>query len=99
MQERNPDALLTIPQAAKVAGVSVQSVWRWALNGVRGGIKLPTALRGGRRYTSPRSIEQFFARLNAGNEPSNSTGSVAPDPLELAAIATLDAAGIRPLTD
>lgn len=94
MNEPNPDALLTIPQAAKVAGVSVQSVWRWALTGVRGGVKLPTALRGGRRYTSPRSIEQFFARLNAGNDSSDAARLVAPNASLIESEAFLDGEGI-----
>jgi Protein of unknown function (DUF1580) len=40
------------------------TVYRWWTKGVRGGIKLETALIGGRRFTSVEAIQRFVDRLS-----------------------------------
>jgi hypothetical protein len=50
---------------------SPATMWRWALRGVDG-VKLETYKIGGRRYTTPESVEKFVSRLNStrsANEP------------------------------
>ena len=54
---------------------SAATLWRWALRGVDG-VKLETFKIGGRRYTSPDSVEKFVSRLNgprSANEPPESS--------------------------
>jgi hypothetical protein len=54
---------------------SPATMWRWALRGVDG-VKLETFKIGGRRYTTPDSVEKFVSRLNsprAANEPQASS--------------------------
>lgn len=40
----------------------INTVWHWVYHGVRG-YKLPTRLVGGRRYTTPREIQEYLAQL------------------------------------
>jgi hypothetical protein len=40
------------------------TVYRWWQKGVRGGIKLETALVGGRRFTSREAVQRFVERLS-----------------------------------
>ena len=50
---------------------SQATMWRWALRGVDG-VKLETFKIGGRRYTTPESVEKFVSRLNgprSANDP------------------------------
>ncbi|HEX5272563.1 MAG TPA: DUF1580 domain-containing protein [Gemmataceae bacterium] len=63
------DNTLSLSQAARRlprlrAGrpVHVTTVWRWALNGVRG-VKLETAMVGGVRVTSEEALLRFFAAV------------------------------------
>ena len=54
---------------------SPATMWRWALRGVDG-VKLETFKIGGRRYTTPDSVEKFVSRLNgprSANEPQVSS--------------------------
>jgi len=39
------------------------TVWRWALNGVRG-VRLETIMIGGVRHTSEEAVARFIASLN-----------------------------------
>src|SRR5579871_3728719 len=43
------------------------TVYRWWQRGVRGGIKLETALVGNRRFTSHEAIQRFVDRLSGGD--------------------------------
>jgi hypothetical protein len=52
--------------------VSLASLHRWRLNGVRG-VKLETILIGGLRYTSRESIARFIAAQNAADVPAAPT--------------------------
>jgi len=56
---------LSITAAAKRLNISVGCCWRWVLYGIRGGIKLDSALIGGKRFTSEEALERFVARLNS----------------------------------
>jgi hypothetical protein len=56
---------LSPSQAAGTLDVSVGTVWRWLLKGVKGH-KLESAIIGGRRFTSQESLSRFVAKLNAG---------------------------------
>jgi transcriptional regulator with XRE-family HTH domain len=51
---------LTMRQVAQVCGVSVSTVWRWVLSGVRGK-KLVSYHVGGRRYVDPSDLQHFSA--------------------------------------
>ena len=56
---------LSPSQAAGVVPVSVGTVWRWFLKGVKGH-KLESACIGGRRFTSEEALRRFVAKINAG---------------------------------
>ena len=49
--------------------LSLATLHRWRLNGVRG-VKLQTVLIGGLRYTSREAISRFVAALNADDAPA-----------------------------
>lgn len=55
----------SMAEGARRAGVSTGTLWRWALQGVRGR-RLRTLLVGGRRYVLVSDLETFLA---AGREP------------------------------
>ena len=49
--------------------LSLATLHRWRLNGVRG-VRLETLLIGGLRYTSREAIERFIAAQNADDAPA-----------------------------
>lgn len=49
--------------------LSLATLHRWRLNGVRG-VRLETALIGGLRYTSKEAISRFIAAQNADDAPA-----------------------------
>ena len=49
--------------------LSLATLHRWRLNGVRG-VKLETILIGGLRYTSREAIDRFIAAQNADDAPA-----------------------------
>ena len=49
--------------------LSLATLHRWRLNGVRG-VKLETVLIGGLRYTSREAISRFIAAQNADDVPA-----------------------------
>jgi hypothetical protein len=53
------EATLLIPGRPHLA-----TLYRWFQRGVRGGIKLETALVGGRRFTSREAVQRFVDRLS-----------------------------------
>jgi hypothetical protein len=48
--------------------VCVQTVWRWALKGLRG-VRLETVKIGGVRVTSEAALRRFFAAVNDTGSP------------------------------
>jgi len=55
---------ITLKQAAAIAGgVHVETVRRWASEGIRGA-RLDTWLIGGRRYTNRLAIDRFMRAIN-----------------------------------
>jgi len=58
---------LSIPQAAKEVGVSVPTIWRWTLNGSRG-IRLESAMVGGRRRIARAALRRFIAATTSARE-------------------------------
>jgi hypothetical protein len=62
---------ISINAAAKLLGLHVGSIFRWASRGVRGR-KLPTILVGGRRFVLVRDLKEMLSAIN-----SESTSSVA----------------------
>lgn len=56
----------SIPQAAKIMGVSAETCWRWCLHGV-GGVRLGTFFIGGRRFTSEDLLREFIKKRNAAS--------------------------------
>jgi hypothetical protein len=49
-------------QTGKVPATS--TMWRWALKGVRGGVRLESFRIGGTTYTTPQMIERFIERTS-----------------------------------
>lgn len=64
-----PDARSAFPGDRRV---SLATLHRWRLNGVRG-VKLETVLIGGLRYTSKEAIIRFVAAQNADDKPAAAT--------------------------
>ena len=57
------EAARRLPRLRNNRPVSVSTLWRWALRGLRG-VVLETALVGGVRVTSAAALRDFFARLD-----------------------------------
>jgi hypothetical protein len=58
--------VLTLSQAARTlpgGSIHISTIHRWRLRGVRG-IRLETAMRGGKRVTSHEALQRFFDRLS-----------------------------------
>lgn len=68
---------LSLSAAAKLVGVHVRTVWRWALHGVKGHI-LPTKLIGGRRFVLRADLEAFLDHDVTATEPQAEPQDVAP---------------------
>ncbi len=67
MIDPDSEEILSLRQArhAFPNRVSVPTLWRWVLNGVKG-VKLESMLIGGRRYTSREACQRFMhARAGA----------------------------------
>lgn len=69
------EKLISLEEAAQSAPgfrpgkcMSVAAVRRWAKRGLRG-IKLETAIAGGRRCTSREAVQRFFELLTEAREP------------------------------
>lgn len=65
---------LTLAELARMEGVNVCTVWRWAQRGVRG-VKLETFSVGGRRFTTRGAHGRFAEGCNAAAQ-----GVTAPAP-------------------
>lgn len=61
-----PEARSAFPGERRV---SLATLHRWRLNGVRG-VKLETVLVGGLRFTSLEAIDRFITAQNADNAPA-----------------------------
>jgi Protein of unknown function (DUF1580) len=66
VHEVHGESLISIPDACKIipGRPHLATVYRWFTRGVRGGIKLETALVGGRRFTSREAVQRFVDRLS-----------------------------------
>ena len=81
------------------------SLWRWALRGRCGGVRLATFVCGGRRYVTPRAVAEFIESCTAASESKtlehNTVDIAAVRSRSLAGrdqdrvVAELDAIGIR----
>jgi hypothetical protein len=58
-------------QTGKVPATS--TMWRWALKGVRGGVRLESFRIGGTTYTTPAMIERFIERTSQAVVVANVT--------------------------
>jgi hypothetical protein len=67
MLDMQREHLLTLTQAAKIlpGRPNLATLWRWRTKGVRNGIKLETAMSGGKRFTSLEAIKRFQERVTA----------------------------------
>jgi Protein of unknown function (DUF1580) len=67
------ETLVEISEASKhIPGrPHIATVYRWMMRGVRGGIKLETALVGGSRWTSVEAIQRFVDRLSGPREDAS----------------------------
>ena len=74
--------LITLAEAVKVlpGRPHISTIWRWWARGVRG-IRLETAVIGGRRFTSTQALQRFaeastaVANGDVTGTPSNSTST------------------------
>jgi hypothetical protein len=69
MIDPRTEPLITLAQAARQVppvGVSVGTLVRWSLRGVRG-LRLDTVLRDGKWLTSSQALHRFFQSLNSGH--------------------------------
>ena len=68
MTENDPDRPITFNDAAKYLPENCRPCyatwWRWWRKGVKG-VRLTTLMCGGRRFTTPRFVEEFFAKVTA----------------------------------
>jgi len=55
----NRDGRYSMREVAREAGVSLETVWRWTLRGVKGR-RLHSFLVGGRRYVARIELEKFL---------------------------------------
>src|SRR3954451_16053781 len=67
VQSLSSESRLWLSQAAQELDVSVSTLYRWRLQGVRGH-KLPTILIGGRRAVLRADLDEFLARLSQPRE-------------------------------
>jgi hypothetical protein len=66
MQEKDQNEFLTMAQAARElqGKISICTLHRWRLNGVRG-VRLATVMIGGRRFVTRDELSLFVARTTA----------------------------------
>ena len=72
------------------------TIWRWHRRGIKG-VRLETAIIGGRRYTSREAIQRFIERTTAADDGDTSVSASTPRVRSRAidqAERELDAAGI-----
>lgn len=75
MSEILAEHRLSLSALARREGVSVSTVWRWTLRGVRG-VKLESFAVGGRRYTTAEAFARFVDSTTAaasGEQPQSRT--------------------------
>jgi hypothetical protein len=67
---------LTLAAAAKLfpgrkpgKKVSIDTIWRWCMRGLRNGVRLKSVLIGGQRYTTKQWIKEFIEAMTDGAEP------------------------------
>lgn len=63
------ETIITLPEAARSAPggpVHRSTIERWAFKGIRG-VRLETALKGGRRVTSEEAVRRFHASTNSAD--------------------------------
>jgi transposase len=69
------ETYMSLAEAAKFfpSRPHIATVWRWATKGMKNGIKLDTAMIGGKRYTTEESVAKFLEALNGRPVLSRST--------------------------
>ena len=61
-----------LPKRRSGSRVSVSTLFRWALHGLRG-YRLDTVMVGGQRCTSIEALQEFFRMLTEGQQSHDST--------------------------
>jgi hypothetical protein len=93
------EMLISFDEAAKrVPGRPHKSqLYRWAMRGLRGGVKLEWKLCGGRRFTSVEALERFFDALTraAGGEAPTPSPTKTRERQQDRAVAELEAEGFE----
>ncbi len=82
MIDQATEELIPLTKAARIVNPSrppnVSTVWRWALSGLAGGIRLESIKVGGIRFTSREAVARFLRRLNEpGTLPPESPSAAA----------------------
>jgi hypothetical protein len=80
---------LTLTEAAKLIPgrkegerVSVGTVWRWSLRGLRNGIKLKSVLIGGQRCTTRQWLQDFIEAINPSASSATQATATPRTPLQ-----------------
>lgn len=69
------ESILSLTEATKVLPSidgrrpHVSTLWRWAMKGIRGGVRLETARLGRRVITSKEALQRFIVALSEAPEP------------------------------
>ena len=69
MQHLLAEHRVALIDLARQQGVSVSTVWRWTMRGLKG-IRLETFTVGGRRYTSREAFDRFILRCQSPPVPN-----------------------------
>lgn len=72
------EATKVIPSRRSGKKISVQTVWRWCMRGVRSGIRLRSVMIGGQRCTTLQWIEEFIKMVSEAAEPANAADLPCP---------------------
>jgi hypothetical protein len=74
MVDISSETILSFAEAARTLPTrpNLSTVWRWVQRGVRG-VRLETAMIGGRRITSQEALERFNAAVTAAADGSPSS--------------------------
>ncbi len=78
MIDLTQERAISLPEAARMVppkGVHLSTLYRWFQHGIRG-IRLETAMIGGKRVTSEEALDRFFRCTSESSGGVNATSSL-----------------------